>query len=188
MTIIWCVVLEIWRATDIIFCHSGMFFALLPPYGSRKSKFWKNEKNTPEGNIILQMCTVNASHMTYGSWDTECNGQNFLSLLTIVCPFTLPPLTTQKLKFWKNEKNTLRYYHFTGVYHKWQSHAVWFPRFGDRQNFLSFWTVFCPFTPLTTWKIKFCKKLKTTPGDIIILHICTTNDNDMMYGFYTCVP
>ena len=30
----------------------------------------------------------------------------------------------------------------------------------DRQNFLSFWTVFCPFTPLTTQKIKILKNWK----------------------------
>ena len=30
----------------------------------------------------------------------------------------------------------------------------------DRQNFLSFWTIFCPFTPLTTQKIKILKKWK----------------------------
>ena len=29
MTIIWCVVPEIWRMMDIIFCHFGPFFALL---------------------------------------------------------------------------------------------------------------------------------------------------------------
>ena len=28
----------------------------------------------------------------------------------------------------------------------------------DRQNFLSFWTIFCPFTLLTTRKIKILKK------------------------------
>ena len=27
----------------------------------------------------------------------------------------------------------------------------------NRQNFLSFWTIFCPFTPLTTQKIKILK-------------------------------
>ena len=27
----------------------------------------------------------------------------------------------------------------------------------DGHNFLSFWTIFCPFTPLTTWKIKILK-------------------------------
>ena len=48
----------------------------------------------------------------------------------------------------------------------------------DRHNFLSFWTIFSLFTPLTTEK-----EMKKTPGDIIILHICVINDNHMMYGF-----
>ena len=30
----------------------------------------------------------------------------------------------------------------------------------DRQNFLLFWAMFCPFTPLTTRKIKILKKWK----------------------------
>ena len=53
----------------------------------------------------------------------------------------------------------------------------------DRQTFLSFWTIFCPFTPLTTKQIKILKKnVKKKPGDIIILHKCTINNNHMMYG------
>ena len=48
------------------------------------------------------------------------------------------------------------------------------------ENFMSFWTVFCPFTPLTTWKIKFKKKWKKMPGDII-LHKCTKNHDHMLY-------
>ena len=51
----------------------------------------------------------------------------------------------------------------------------------DRQKFLSFWSISCPFSPLATQKIKILK-LKETPGDIIILQICTINDNHMMYG------
>ena len=74
ITIIWCMVPEIWSATDKTFCHYGPFFALLPPYGPRKSKFWKNEKNT---------------------W---------------------------------------RYYHFTHVYHKWQSYDVWFLSYWAQQT------------------------------------------------------
>ena len=31
MTVIWCMVPEIWSATDRISCHFGPFFALLPP-------------------------------------------------------------------------------------------------------------------------------------------------------------
>ena len=47
----------------------------------------------------------------------------------------------------------------------------------DRQNFLSFWAIFYPFTPQTIRKIKILKKGKKAPGDIIGLHQCTTNDN-----------
>ena len=41
---------------------------------------------------------------------------------------------------------------------------------------------FCPLTFLTTQKIKILKKKKKTLGDIIILHLCITNDDHMMYG------
>ena len=67
------------------------------------------------------------------------------------------------------------------VYPKSQLYDVWFLRYRDRQNFLSFWAIFCPLSPLTTQKVKILK-LKKTPGDIIILHICTINDNHVMYG------
>ena len=46
------------------------------------------------------------------------------------------------------------------------------------QKFLSFWTIFCHFTPLTSWTIKIMRKLKkNTLGDIFILHMCTINEN-----------
>ena len=46
---------------------------------------------------------------------------------------------------------------------------------------MSFWTIFCCFTPLTTQEIKILKKWKKTPGDIIILHKCTKNHDHMLY-------
>ena len=42
--------------------------------------------------------------------------------------------------------------------------------------------LFCPFMPLATQKIKILRKWKKKPGDIIILNMCTMNDNHMMYG------
>ena len=38
---------------------------------------------------------------------------------------------------------------------------------------------FCPFIHLAIWKIKILIKWKM-PGDMIILHICTINENHMM--------
>ena len=56
----------------------------------------------------------------------------------------------------------------------------------DRQNFLSFGTVFCPFTPPPPPPIdpenQNFGKMKEMPGDIINLQMCTINDNYMMYG------
>ena len=46
----------------------------------------------------------------------------------------------------------------------------------DRYNcYFSFWAIFCPFTPLAAQNIRILEKWKKTPGDIIILHICTTS-------------
>ena len=42
----------------------------------------------------------------------------------------------------------------------------------DRQNFLSFWTIFLPFYSPNNLKNQNFKKLKKMPGDIIILHMC----------------
>ena len=51
----------------------------------------------------------------------------------------------------------------------------------DRSNYFSFWAIFSPFTPLTAQKLKLKKKMKKTPGDII-LHVCPTNYDQIMYG------
>ena len=71
-----------------------------------------------------------------------------------------PPLQSRKSKFWKNEKSTWIFYTCftpTYVYSKWQSYDVWFLR---HENF---------------------EKIKTMPQYIIILHMCTTNGNHMMF-------
>ena len=54
----------------------------------------------------------------------------------------------------------------------------------DGQNFLSFWTVFLPFYPPNNPKNHNFEKLKKAPWYIITLHICTINDNQIMYGLY----
>ena len=123
MTVIWCIVPEIWSAVDKIFCHFWLFFALTTRNNPKNQNFEKL-KEMPRDIIILHMCTINDNHMMYSSYNMKC----------------------------------------------------------DRQNFLSFSTVFCLFTPLTTQKIKILKKMKKKSGDIIILHMCTINDNHMMYG------
>ena len=204
----WCMVPQIWSAMDRIFCHFGLFLALLPPYEPRKLRFWKNEKNA--WRYYHFTCNINDNHMMYDSWHTECNGQNFLSFWTIFCSFTT--LKTKKIKVLKKWKNTWRYYHFTKVNHKWQSlwcmvHEIW--NVMDRIFFH-----FGLFFALTTRKIKILKNWKKNCWryhhftqvyqkwqsydvwflryeDIFcplpILHMCTKNYDQMMYGSWDMV-
>ena len=45
------------------------------------------------------------------------------------------------------------------MYHKWWSYDIWFLRYWVRQtDYLTFLTIFCPFTNLTTQKIKMLEK------------------------------
>ena len=92
-----------------------------------------------------------------------CDGQNFLSFWTIF--YTLNPLTTQKTKdFEKNEKMTWRYYHFTHVYHKWQSYDIWFLRHSAQQK--EFYVILDYFLPF--YHPNKCKVLTITNKRIII--------------------
>ena len=50
----------------------------------------------------------------------------------------------------------------------------------ERQNFLSLWTGFCPFTPYGKKNQNF-EKLKNSPGNITILHKCTKSHDHMLY-------
>ena len=92
-----------------------------------------------------------------------------------------PLLTTQKITILKNEKNSWIYHYFTKAHYKQQ----WFLRLiSDNDSticmvpeiwkatdriFCHFGLFFCPFTPLTTKKIKIFYKWKKH-GDIMSLH------------------
>ena len=79
----------------------------------------------------------------------------------------------KKSKLW-------RYYPFTQVYHKWESCDVWFLRYGEQQtecfvildHFLHFYS---PTLSLHS------EKMEKAPGNIIIIHLCTTNNDHAMY-------
>ena len=72
MTIIWCMVPQIWSVTVRTVCHLGPFFALLP-----KNKNFEKMKKTLGDINILHMYTINDNCMIYGSWDMERDGQKY---------------------------------------------------------------------------------------------------------------
>ena len=129
MTIIWCMVPEIWSAKDRIFCHSGPFFTLLPPspFRPRKSKFWKNEKSTWRYYCFTQ---VYYKWQSYDVWFLRYQAQQtqfFVNLEHFLSLYTLNNLKNQNFeKLKKKQKNTWRYHQFTQVYQKSWSCAILF--------------------------------------------------------------
>ena len=85
ITIIWCILPEIW-VQHTIFCHLGSFFTLLLHYWPQELKIEKKKRY-----FLFCMCTINKD-----SSDIRLNRQKFLSFWVIFCPFI--PLTNQKIK------------------------------------------------------------------------------------------
>ena len=75
------------------------------------------------------------------------------------------------------------YYHFTQVYHKWQSYNVWFLRYEVQQTeFFVSLGQFLPFYFPNNLENQNFEEVKKVSGDAIILHKWTVDDNHMMYG------
>ena len=95
----------------------------------------------------------NHNHMIYGYWDTEWDRQNFLSFWGIFCPLLIP-----KIKILKKMKKYLEILSFDTymctINEDHMIYSSWNIRCCNGQKFLSFWAIFCPLYPLTTWKIK----------------------------------
>ena len=173
---------EIWHMLDVIIFHFESFFVLLPPNNPKNQKFEKLKK-TPGNIIILHKCTINENHMMYGSWDMECDRQNFLSFWTAFCPFT--PITTGKIRILKKWTICLEI-----TLHKWTKnhdhmlHGSWNMAHTGCKCYFSFWAIFCPFTSLTARKIKILHHFtyvyqKLWSDDVQFLRYCAWTDGQM---------
>ena len=125
--------------TDRMFCHFRPVFVLLPPIRPpndiKQSKLWKKKKKWKKCLDILSfyiyMYTINEHHMIYGFWNVRCDRQVFV-ILGHFLPFQCPD--NPESQNFKIEKSTRRYYHFTHLYHTWQSYDVCFLRYGAWQT------------------------------------------------------
>ena len=100
-----------WQSYDAWFLRYGaqqteffvmtVFCPFTNPMDPENQNFEKMKK-TPEDIIILWMCTVNDSHMMYGSWGMVQQTEFFVILDRFFCPLT--PWITQKIKMWKEWK------------------------------------------------------------------------------------
>ena len=107
--------------------------------------------------------------MIYSSGDIRCYRLK-LVIMGHFLPFYPPsPENPKKSEFQKN-KDCWRYHHFTHVHHHHFTHVyqnppsyeLWVLKYGvrDKNFFVILGHFFCPFTPLTTWKIKILNKQK----------------------------
>ena len=184
-----------------------------PPKTPQKTEFWKNEKKCWRYHHFTQMYQKPQSYevhlLRYRVRQTEffvimdhslpfhppnitiirCMLPEKWNMTHIIfCHFGpffafLPHYWSQKQNLGMLKKpGDIILLHMCTINEGHMMYASWNIRH-NRQNFFSFWNIFCCFTHLRTWKIKVLKKWKKkTPEDIIILHLQTTNDDHMMYG------
>ena len=141
MTNIWWMVPEILSTTNI-WSFWSIFLPFYTPIITQKIKILKTWKNHLE-ILSFYTCPINDNHMMYGSWDMKCDRQIFLSFwMGFDPPNILKNQNFEKLKktpgyiiilhmcsinqhFKKNEKNIWIYFHFTQVYQKSWSYAIY---------------------------------------------------------------
>ena len=101
------------------------------------------------GDIILLYIHVYCKWRSYHTWFLKYKMQQ-TEIFAISGHFFFPfsPLTSWKIKILPLRKNTWRYYYFTHVYQKWQSHDVWFLRYrAQPTEFFVILNHFIPFYP-----------------------------------------
>ena len=147
MTIIWCMVPEIWSAKDRI-SHFGPFFTLFtpPPSNNPKNQNFEKLKKLPGDIIILHTYTINDNHMIYSSWDMKHDVQNFLSFWTVFCLFTPYNPKNQNFEKLRKKPGYIIILHMCTINYNYMMYGSWDIEC-DWQNVLPFWTIFCPFTP-----------------------------------------
>ena len=77
---------DVWFLRHAVRQTMDRFLPFYLPMG-QENQFFAKMKKKLEDIIILQMFTINASHMIYYFSEMECNRQNVLSFWTIFCPF-----------------------------------------------------------------------------------------------------
>ena len=184
-----------WRSHDVWFLrYKAEFFVILghflpsdPPNSPKNQNFEKNEKKNNNNWRYYHFTYVFHKWKSYDVWFLRYGaGQTEFFLTDDLFFVYLPPNNPENQNFEKWKKRVA--ISFTQVYHKWQSYDAWFLRY------VSFWVIFCSFTPLTTQKIKILKKWKKEleipsfyTGVPNIMIVCYTVP-EIWHVFFTLLP
>ena len=143
------IILHVCTITDKHVMYAFSFFVILhcflpfyPPDNPENLNIGKMKKNTWR---YAHFTNVYHKWQSYDVWFLRywVGQTDFFPILGHFLPF----YRTKNLQN-QNFEKLKKTYHFTNVYHEWQSYHIWFLRYGvNEQTFLSFCTVFCPCIP-----------------------------------------
>ena len=124
-------------------------------------------KKIPIDIIILHMCTINENYMMYVWFLRYVARQTQLFLILDHFLTFYPPNNPENQNFEKIKKVPrdiiISQYQISSSHSTINDNKMMYDSWDmkrNRQVFLSFWTIFCSFTPPTTQKIKILKKMK----------------------------
>ena len=146
----------------------GHFLTFDPP---------NNPKNQNSEKLEILAFYTCVTQMTI-TWCISNATDNVFSFWTILWTFMPLPLTTQRIKIlkkWKKTNGDIIILHKRTINDNHMIYGFWDMARDGCNCYFSIWTILFPFIPLTAQKMKISKKWKKTPGDIIILHMCTKN-------------
>ena len=177
ITIIWCMIPDIWSVT--MSCHFGLFFCPFTPLTTQKIKSlkkWKKKKKKNTWRYYHFTCVYNnwqsydVWFLRYGVKRTKC---------FVILDHFLHFYTPNNPKNWNFEKIKIKpadiiILHMCTINGNHMMYGSWYMEC-DRMS-CHFGPFFCPFTPLTTQKIKSLKKWEKKKKHLEVL------------SFYMCVP
>ena len=121
--------------------------------------------------------------MMYGSWDFECDRQNFLPCWAIFLTFYPPnKLKNQNFEKMKKTHGDIIILDKCTIKDNYMIYVSWDIKC-NRHNFYVSLGHFLPFFPFNSLKIEniYIKKIKNMHRDVIILHKCTKNNDYRLY-------
>ena len=145
------------------------FFTHLKPWKIRILKKWKNLLEVSSFSTCVPKIKITWYTVPEIGSETDrvfCNFGPFFALIPASNP------ENQNFVKMKKAPGDVILLHMCTKTHDHTMYASWDMEY-DRQNFLSLWIIFCPFSPIMTWKIKILKKWKKSLEMLL---------------FYTCLP
>ena len=167
--------------TQFFLLFRTIFCLLLLSLTPQKTKILKKWKKASGVVIIFNLCNKNTikSCMLTKIWSVTdiiiCHFRSFFALLSHYWP--------GKLKFGKMLKTSagIILLRMCTINQGHMMYGSWDIKCKGQSFFCHFRPFILPSDPLSNWKNQNFEKIKKLPGDIIVLHVCTTNDNHELW-------